>query len=256
MRKAFTLIELLVVIAIIAILAAILFPVFAQAKMAAKKTTCISNMKQELIAFKMYVDDSNETWPGYVHHYERNNNGIPENDQLIWSGWLQPYVKNKGNVFLDPGAQGIQKYVETWGERGFLSIGYNANFGVWVQGSTPMRVKESFMAKPAQNVVLGTTMPGDNAQGYRGYLSIGWYVWTGSCGAPITINAKDVGLSDRYSNGTIIGAADGHAVYQKIKRVVPDGRSVGSGDWCHCVADLNPGNWKWLVIWTCLTDIE
>lgn len=256
MRKAFTLIELLVVIAIIAILAAILFPVFAQAKSAAKKTACLSNMKQELLAFKMYVDDSNDTWPGYVHHYERNNNGIPTDDQFIWSGWIQPYVKNKGALYLCPSANGIQKYAETWGTRGWLSLGYNANFGVWVQGSVPMRVKESFMQKPAQNVVIADSMPGDQTLGYRGYLSIGWYVWTGSCGAPITVNGKDVTLSDRHNGGTNIGAADGHAVYQTIKRVVPDGRSVGTGDWCHCVADLNPGNWKWLTIWTCLSDTE
>src|SRR4051794_23995459 len=56
-HKAFTLIELLVVIAIIAILAAILFPVFAQAKEAAKKTTCISNQKQISIGWRLYADD-------------------------------------------------------------------------------------------------------------------------------------------------------------------------------------------------------
>ncbi len=63
MRKAFTLIELLVVIAIIAILAAILFPVFAQAKVAAKKVVCISNQKQNITAMLIYVGDSDGTYP-------------------------------------------------------------------------------------------------------------------------------------------------------------------------------------------------
>lgn len=63
MRKAFTLIELLVVIAIIAILAAILFPVFAQAKAAAKKTACISNQRQNISAMLMYVGDSDGMYP-------------------------------------------------------------------------------------------------------------------------------------------------------------------------------------------------
>src|SRR5687768_9671457 len=62
-RRAFTLIELLVVIAIIAILAAILFPVFAQAKEAAKKTHCVSNTKQVALAALMYAGDYEDVLP-------------------------------------------------------------------------------------------------------------------------------------------------------------------------------------------------
>ena len=61
--RAFTLIELLVVIAIIAILAAILFPVFAQAKAAAKRTACMSNMKQVGIGLYLYVQDADDALP-------------------------------------------------------------------------------------------------------------------------------------------------------------------------------------------------
>ncbi|MES1228346.1 MAG: prepilin-type N-terminal cleavage/methylation domain-containing protein, partial [Armatimonadota bacterium] len=62
-RSAFTLIELLVVIAIIAILAAILFPVFAQAKIAAKKTSCLSNVKQMATAAQLYLGDFDDNYP-------------------------------------------------------------------------------------------------------------------------------------------------------------------------------------------------
>ena len=62
-KKGFTLIELLVVIAIIAILAAILFPVFAQAREKARQTSCLSNMKQLGTATQLYMDDYDETFP-------------------------------------------------------------------------------------------------------------------------------------------------------------------------------------------------
>lgn len=61
LQRAFTLIELLVVIAIIAILAALLFPVFASAKEAAKRTTCLSNIKELALAWTMYAQDNDET---------------------------------------------------------------------------------------------------------------------------------------------------------------------------------------------------
>lgn len=91
MRKAFTLIELLVVIAIIAILAAILFPVFAQAKTAAKKSVSVSNMKQMGLAHFMYMGDNDDT---YVSSWAR---GFPGDASF----WVQPYMKNLGILF-DP----------------------------------------------------------------------------------------------------------------------------------------------------------
>ncbi len=79
--KAFTLIELLVVIAIIAILAAILFPVFAQAKEAAKKTLDLSNNKQIALAVQMYGGDNEDVYPRAVY-----STGI-----VLW-GWNTPFT--------------------------------------------------------------------------------------------------------------------------------------------------------------------
>lgn len=93
LRRAFTLIELLVVIAIIAILAAILFPVFAQAKETARKTTCLNNMKQIGIGQMMYVSDSDGRYPSWVPQMPPINGGntnfFPPDLQLM------PYIKNE-----------------------------------------------------------------------------------------------------------------------------------------------------------------
>lgn len=98
MRKAFTLIELLVVIAIIAILAAILFPVFAQAKASAKKTACLSNQRQLGIALTQYISDNDDQLFFFAHDVDlsRTNLAGPfgATRENRWWNQIQPYVKN------------------------------------------------------------------------------------------------------------------------------------------------------------------
>ncbi|MGQ9525167.1 MAG: type II secretion system protein [Armatimonadota bacterium] len=109
----FTLIELLVVIAIIAILAAILFPVFAKAREKARQAACLSNQKQISRAMSLYLQDNDELFPGYT---------------LVigsWTGWLwptalKPYIKfdpkNEGNVYWCPSTSGVGgKVAAEWG---------------------------------------------------------------------------------------------------------------------------------------------
>ncbi len=91
--KAFTLIELLVVIAIIAILAAILFPVFAQAREQARRTICVSNLKQLTNAFLMYAQDYDERFMS-----QNNADGPDFDDNTEAQVLLQPYIKNR-NIF-------------------------------------------------------------------------------------------------------------------------------------------------------------
>jgi len=93
MKKAFTLIELLVVIAIIAILAAILFPVFAQARDKARQTSCLSNVKQIALGFMMYKQDYDETLPSAYFHKNFVTGGGSAG-YTHWSGMINPYVKN------------------------------------------------------------------------------------------------------------------------------------------------------------------
>ncbi len=89
-RDGFTLIELLVVIAIIAILAAILFPVFAQAREKARAASCLSNEKQIGLGIMMYVQDYDETYP-MAYYYV--NGATSRNGYVHWTGVVDPYVK-------------------------------------------------------------------------------------------------------------------------------------------------------------------
>ncbi len=101
LRKAFTLIELLVVIAIIAILAAILFPVFAQAKAAAKSTACLSNVKQMALGLMQYSTDNDGiqvagTFQNVGTVYGSYPQSATNGTQYHWMDAIYPYVKNEG----------------------------------------------------------------------------------------------------------------------------------------------------------------
>ena len=94
MKRAFTLIELLVVIAIIAILAAILFPVFAQAKEAAKKTACLSNMKQIGLGVQLYLGDADDRMFFRSGSAFSRSGLIPTTNDNRWWNLIMPYVKS------------------------------------------------------------------------------------------------------------------------------------------------------------------
>ncbi|MBX3112666.1 MAG: prepilin-type N-terminal cleavage/methylation domain-containing protein [Fimbriimonadaceae bacterium] len=114
-KKAFTLIELLVVIAIIAILAAILFPVFAQAKVAAKKAATISNQKQLGTAFNIYTADYDDVLPlahsiraDGTHRYSTIH---PTPNGAIASGWDDPLIMSQ---VASQWANAMQPYMKNW----------------------------------------------------------------------------------------------------------------------------------------------
>jgi prepilin-type N-terminal cleavage/methylation domain-containing protein len=154
-NNAFTLIELLVVIAIIAILAAILFPVFAQAREQARKTSCLSNTKQLGLSIMMYVQDYDETYP--MNAWDGMAVGTADNDTGsanyitvdTWMWAIMPYIKNRQILACpsdpnpksgwsgydgDPGNIGTCGY-DGWGVP--TPISYATNDGVIGWGWTP-----------------------------------------------------------------------------------------------------------------------
>jgi prepilin-type N-terminal cleavage/methylation domain-containing protein/prepilin-type processing-associated H-X9-DG protein len=122
-RRGFTLIELLVVIAIIAILAAILFPVFAQAREKARSASCLSNLKQLGLGIMMYTQDYDEYFPfGYCY-------SLPAADYLwYWQDSVRPYVKNE-QVYTCPSSAGhtVVDYLRLPGTVNPLYLDYISN---------------------------------------------------------------------------------------------------------------------------------
>lgn len=166
MKRAFTLIELLVVIAIIAILAAILFPVFAQAKVSAKKAQSLSNTKQDTLAILMYAADVDDM---FVPHAYVNVGGAFPNDVRFWPVLVQPYTKN-WQLLRDP-----MQTVNAWGIWGngpyswwynwmrWPDYGYNATYlnrdpdcSTWQPEGYGLPVSATAPGSPADTVMLTT----------------------------------------------------------------------------------------------------
>jgi prepilin-type N-terminal cleavage/methylation domain-containing protein len=191
MKKAFTLIELLVVIAIIAILAAILFPVFAQAKVAAKKAVSISNQKQIGLSIIMYAGDADDVYPrqdgctlndSILDQFNKqpagtnptpwcNGSANPgafafRDNHYSWQKWVVPYLKNK-QIFFHPVIAPIYGTGTTNGawngvNQGELESGYALNLAItgalntWkADGSTNTglgAIRNSFLGGSQTNV--------------------------------------------------------------------------------------------------------
>jgi len=159
-KRGFTLIELLVVIAIIAILAAILFPVFARARENARKSSCQNNLKQLALGFKQYINDFDERYP-LIAVTTGSNTGVPP---YGWADALQPYIKNT-QVYQCPSdtAEGQDNPTVT----GYTDYWYNANFVRKVPRGTSTitsGANESMLGSSAQTLIAGdggTTTGGD-----------------------------------------------------------------------------------------------
>ncbi len=183
MRRGFTLIELLVVIAIIAILAAILFPVFARAREKARQTSCLSNVKQLSLGIIMYGSDYDQRLPNARF-------GDVAGEQVTWKRVCYPYVKN-WNVYECPSKPGhwtSSCTTSAWPSLGAgLAVGSGLAYNYHVGGQP-----EGNIVVPAETIMIA-----DIDSGCHQFVNqLGWLPgW----------------FSSRHNDGGNWGFCDGHA---------------------------------------------
>ena len=222
-RRAFTLIELLVVIAIIAILAAILFPVFAQAREAARKTACLSNTKQIASAVQLYCQDYDETYA--LNLYRVTGPGI-----TVFSFYDAhlPYTKNVGILACpsEPTSQDWDQFLQVCTGGQFRSVGnfrffaYNGNYCIFQHGADN---NLGIGTRPARSMA-SVPRPAEQPVFFDGKLQC-------NLNSPIYQNGQPpmTGVRPpRHHEGVSVAYADGHAKFQKA-RLRPDGRWVVAG---------------------------
>jgi len=233
-RTAFTLIELLVVIAIIAILAAVLFPVFAKAREKARQTGCLDNMKQVGLGIMQYVQDNDERFPaGYV------STTIFNKPATGWAGSVQPYIKSTGVMKCPDDSTtatvGVPlSYAFNFSLSGAMSYGSIASlnaptstvmlFEIANDTSDISKIDEGIGVSNAPCSAVGTGQDGrlfsacriaDNALGIATYATGYLHNYGGS-------NAQFPSATGRHTDGSNFLLGDGH-----VKWFHPEAVSAG-----------------------------
>ena len=222
-RLAFTLIELLVVIAIIAILAAILFPVFAKAREKARQTACLSNLRQLGTAVLMYAQDYDELYP---QSYQDVSSGVGTASQipLTWPNRIQPYINNV-QIYVCP-SDGRPPNVDFPGCRPLKqSMCWNRRMGIDIPAWDYWAlVSLSQVVAPAQCAMLWDDSADWITAGYGGaFNTLDSPDWAGSFNPEVLIG--------RHNDGDNFMIADGHAKWVNTVdlRSLVDGPTVYKG---------------------------
>ena len=202
-RKGFTLIELLVVIAIIAILAAILFPVFARAREKARQASCLSNMKEIALAVLMYGSDYDSMYPRASIVVGWSSCG----GNAWWPVLIDPYIKSGAtNTSWSGGSTSIWK-CPSMATGASWYCGAYADYGM---NSSIFGIVEARIGQPAQTIMLGeswishATDPANHE---------GWYSWSSAyADDPTYTPGYYAGLGTRYAHNDMANWAfcDGH----------------------------------------------
>jgi len=275
-RSAFTLIELLVVIAIIAILAAILFPVFAQAREKARGTSCLSNLKQIGTAMTMYTQDYDESFPHFTQFCNRIQNPLKPNDPAhpngvyeMWQASVYPYTKN-WQIFSCPSDVTLPNdpFVQFY----MLSYGYNYGYLSVLKGPDPgcgvsqyfASVSLASVVQPASIIMVadnggkalynlsGTTTLGSMVNPPDAWPSV--FSFYGPTEVGWGLNCKDYfagtkwgdtdGFAWRHTNGANAAFVDGHAKFNQVNNAA-SGTSYNPQLSCTKVLVTDYSQYKW-----------
>jgi prepilin-type N-terminal cleavage/methylation domain-containing protein/prepilin-type processing-associated H-X9-DG protein len=213
---AFTLIELLVVIAIIAILAAILFPVFAQARESARKTTCLSNLKQLGMGMIMYAGDYDDQAVPWNLRFGTKNQYDSFGVSLSFDRLIMPYIKNNGILGCPSDSGSTRPVLPGVGQIVIRSYTYPGNIGGGWCPWTPPRAMAS-IPQPALTVML---IERDNCgDPGKGFGKGGEWEWC-------SVNDNESEMAWRHNRQSNVLYIDGHA---KTAPWVNDASKKGSG---------------------------
>ncbi|MFQ6097221.1 MAG: prepilin-type N-terminal cleavage/methylation domain-containing protein [Armatimonadota bacterium] len=234
-NSGFTLIELLVVIAIIAILAAILFPVFAKAREKAKQASCLSNVKQLSLGILMYKSDYDGVYPRFCWGQTNCN---PVYTASFWPISVYPYIKNK-EIFVCPGQSndgcmpdGVRNHVSGLWTTGGMTYGINELLAT-------RTVKDSRLKYPADTLIIadcrclwigGYWSSPDRSILHRVIASERGSPCDAGCSSRVTPTMVESGV---HNSGSNLGFADGHAKWLGGSRIrtISGGGSLRYYDW-------------------------
>jgi prepilin-type N-terminal cleavage/methylation domain-containing protein len=265
-RSAFTLIELLVVIAIIAILAAVLFPVFAQARAKARQASCISNLKQIVLAVNMYLQDYDEQFPMTMEVI----NGIPSTVNYWavhnYQEAVNPYIRmgkgvtNRNSVWFDP-SDPDRSLPAMWGsfsDNGLITGIPRSLADIARPASTVYAILRAENWAQINNITVPTPLPVNeptdpfwqskffdmcidvwavDADGVAIPDASHPYHWSrGTAAPPCSLFPNDPNCSPwdtliaktRYQGSTVVGYVDGHV---QTVRFAQTYRSATDNDW-------------------------
>jgi prepilin-type N-terminal cleavage/methylation domain-containing protein/prepilin-type processing-associated H-X9-DG protein len=217
-RPGFTLIELLVVIAIIAILAAILFPVFAQAREKARAINCVSNLRNVSTAIMMYVQDNDENMP----YYETTPPPAPL-PRNFWFLQITPYLK-ADKIYSCPS---LNVTTTTFAAVPNRVVGYGVNAGTHVFPNYPdPAISLAAFATPAGVLMMCDSAFQDPTYGNSGYPVV-------YCPLRTVAGVVNGAVAARHFGGANVAFLDGHVRFIKLEQIIQGGKDPAIDLWAH-----------------------